>query len=170
MLQQLESFLAANTTNAYCGSIFAMLLATLKKSVLLLMINNKLSKEVVKMSVNLSNAPRPIIPKARSDDYSFLDFDALEISRQLTLLTHALFCKINARELIDSNWLKDSSDEKSPNLLNLLSWERSIENWLITEIISERNPKLQIQVLEKVIHISQVCYISVYTSAFRETI
>lgn len=105
--------------------------------------------------INLINAPRPITPK-NSLEYTFLDFSALELARQITLIDHELFCKIKSRELIGSNIGKERKDIKSPNLINYLNWERNVINWLVTEIISQGNQKLQIQTVDRIISIGQV--------------
>ena len=102
------------------------------------------------------NSPRPIYPKD-SLEYTFLDFDALELARQLTLMDSKIFCKIKPREFIGANWTKDNKDVNSPNLMNYINWERNIINWLVTEIVSQGNPKLQIQTFAKIISVGQAC-------------
>ena len=114
------------------------------------------------------NAPRPIYPKD-SLDYVFLDFDALELARQITLMDHELFCKIKPREFIGVNWLKEGKEIKAANLLTYLSWERHLVNWLVTEIVSNGNPKIQLQILEKIISIAQVHILVVNTKAYGKT-
>lgn len=100
------------------------------------------------------NAPRPIAPK-NSLEYTFLDFNPLELARQITLMDHELFCKIKSRELICSNRVKESKEIKSSNVYNYLNWERNVINWLVTEIISQGNQKLLIQTVERIISIAQ---------------
>jgi hypothetical protein len=101
----------------------------------------------------LINAPSPIYPKD-SLTLSFLDFDAVELARQLTLMDYEVFCKIKAREFIGANWIKEKVN--SPNLLKYINWGRNIMNWLVTEVVSQSNPKLQIQTVEKIIRMGQV--------------
>ena len=103
---------------------------------------------------SLLNAPKPIIPKEALN--SFMDFDNLEIARQLTLMDHELFSLIKPRELINTNWLKEDKELKSPNLFNYLNWGRHVANWLVAEILSRDNAKQRIQVTEKIVSIGQV--------------
>lgn len=102
----------------------------------------------------MNNAPRPIAPK--KIDCTFLDFDALELARQITLMDHALLVKIRPREFTDSNWIKGAKDLKSPNLIKFVNWGQKLTNWLITEIVSQKNDKLQYQTIEKIILLGQV--------------
>jgi hypothetical protein len=117
----------------------------------------------VPITTVLINAPSPIYPKD-SLTHTFLDFDAVELARQVTLMDYELFCKIKPREFIGSNWIKEN---KSQNLLKYIDWGRNIRNWLVTEIVTQANPKLQIQTVEKIIRIAQVFDITLILSIWK---
>lgn len=68
-------------------------------------------------------------------------------------MDHELFCKIKPRELIAAG---RDIDFKSKNLVNYITWERNIINWLVAEITSQENQKLQIQTVERILSIGQV--------------
>ncbi len=107
------------------------------------------------MTSTLTNIPKPILPKD-SLSHVFLDFDATELARQLTLIDHGLFCKIKPRELIGINWLKEEKQRGSSNLLHYINWQNSMISWLTTEIVTQSNQKLRVQTMERIIDVVQV--------------
>lgn len=55
-----------------------------------------------------------------------LQLDSQQVARQLTLLDHALFSAIHPRELLSQAWTKDVKEQRSPNVLAMITrWVRS---------------------------------------------
>lgn len=69
--------------------------------------------------------PEPLLPSMTgvSINYQWLleSVEPLEIARQLTLMEYNLYKKIAPKELLSLSWQKEGKEEKSPNLLNLIS-------------------------------------------------
>ena len=113
---------------------------------------------------DLENAPKPIIPKlskkkkvvAGETLFSILDFDALELARQLTLLDFSLFSQIALREFLDLNWLKETEIHKSPNLVKYSQWSSHIVQWLETEIVTAKDAKTRLQISDRIIMTAHV--------------
>lgn len=63
--------------------------------------------------LNLRSSPAPITPRSRGR--GFLDFDDLEVARQLTLLENEWFKQIQPTECLNQAWIRDKS--AAPNVL-----------------------------------------------------
>ncbi len=63
----------------------------------------------------LSAEPDTFIPN------NFLQWDELEVAKQLTLIEFEIFSKIQAIELMDLAWSKPKLKYKSPNVIDLIN-------------------------------------------------
>lgn len=82
----------------------------------------------------------------------FMDFEPLEIARQLTLIEFDLFSAIQPRELLELGWMKPNKEEISYNLVEMIKWSNRTVNWIISEIVSAReSAKNRALILERVI-------------------
>jgi hypothetical protein len=107
------------------------------------------------------NAPKSIIPIAINGPPGFviLDFSAVELARQLTLLEFQIFQGINAREFLESNWKKKDKN-LAPNITKLSQWSNSVIGWMISEILSVKDLKNRAATLQRVISVGDVIYVS----------
>ncbi|KAJ1546097.1 hypothetical protein HK405_007407, partial [Cladochytrium tenue] len=90
-----------------------------------------------------------------------LEFDPLELARQLTLIEADLFARVKGREFVGLAWTKEDKAERAPNLLRMNQWSNHVVHWLISELVAVRDTggsggvRLRAQVLERVIVFGQ---------------
>ena len=85
-----------------------------------------------------------------------MDFDPLELARQLTLVEHELFCRVQAKEMLDEAWLSKDKLRLAPTLTALAQWSTRMSHWVITEILMVDTPKGRAAVYERFVAIAKV--------------
>ena len=112
--------------------------------------------------------PKPVIPKPAlnrinsikdQSPFTLVDFDPLEVARQLTLMESNIFASIEHREFLDLSWMKEDKELKAPNLLRLIRWNNHVVNWQISEILIQKDVKVRATVIERIIMVAQVRYL-----------
>ncbi|KAJ3390817.1 Kinesin-like protein kif22 [Lobulomyces angularis] len=87
--------------------------------------------------------------------YKFMDWEPLELARQITLIEFEFFYAIKPREFLDLAWMKPDKDLKSPNIMKMVKWSNHVVNWIISEIVSVKDStKSRAIVFEKVVMIA----------------
>ncbi|KAJ3302781.1 hypothetical protein HDV03_004598 [Kappamyces sp. JEL0829] len=87
-----------------------------------------------------------------------VDLDPLEAARQLTLIEFELFCKIKPREFVGLSWMKDDKETRAPNIIKMVRWSNHVIQWLVTEIVSQKdNIKQRAVMMEKIITMAKHC-------------
>lgn len=71
---------------------------------------------------------------SNSETYSLLDFKAIDIAKQMTLLDAELFQKIEIPELLI--FAKDQCEEKSPNLKLFTEHFNNMSYWVRSKILN----------------------------------
>ncbi|KAJ3388692.1 hypothetical protein HDU84_009537 [Entophlyctis sp. JEL0112] len=148
------------------------LLETIKdeklNSIIKAVLNRKLTQEDQVVQIIKSSPPKPVLPKQLQRKYSpdgpsssttsailkvsFSETDPLELARQLTLIEADLFVQVKPRELLDMAWMKDSKEQKAPNISKMVQWSNHVIQWIATEILSvKESHKARAQVFEKII-------------------
>ncbi|KAJ3148781.1 hypothetical protein HDU86_007336 [Geranomyces michiganensis] len=88
-----------------------------------------------------------------------IDFEPLEMARQLTLIEFDLFKAIRSKEYLDLAWMKDSKETDAPNILRITRWSNHVVQWIVTEIVSGKDStKYRASVYERVIMLGQCLY------------
>ena len=111
--------------------------------------------------------PRPIMTKAlltqlrarRFDTVSPLDFDALELARQLTIMESKLYCAITAEEVLEAG--KETSRgvaTPNPNVKAVTSLSTSITGWVAETILDETDAKKRTALVKFYIKLADVCF------------
>lgn len=90
--------------------------------------------------------------------FVLLDFEALEVARQLTLLDFQYYQAIEPREYLDSNWRKKDKQTLSPNIGKFVIWSTCVTNWMISEILNVSDINARAQTIEKLISVASVIY------------
>lgn len=108
---------------------------------------NKDNKEL------LSNRYTPLMPTINSDCFDILNWNEIEIARQLTLTTHFLYCKIEPFEILSicNNGFDFSC---SSNLFIFLNRFNKLNLWIQEEIISYQDVNERALVIGKFIEIA----------------
>jgi RasGEF domain len=97
--------------------------------------------------------PSPVMPKG---EMTFLNFDDVEVARQLTLMEYESYCCIRPRECLNQAWSRSNKEEESPNIVTMIRRSNNIPLWVATEIIKEDKLQRRAYVLKKFINIAEV--------------
>jgi len=114
-----------------------------------------------------SDIPRPIMTKtlltqlrARSFGViSPLDFDALELARQLTIMESKLYCAITAEEILEAG--KEAprgAAIPNPNVKAVTSLSTAITGWVAETILDETDAKKRTALVKFFIKLADVCF------------
>ncbi|KAI1653700.1 ras GEF [Daldinia decipiens] len=87
---------------------------------------------------------------------SFLDFEPLEIARQLTLKQMSIFCSILPEELLGSQWMKKNG-ASSPNVKAMSSFSTDLSNLVADTILQYPEVKKRAVVIKQWIKIAHQC-------------
>ncbi|KAJ3178221.1 hypothetical protein HDU87_003773 [Geranomyces variabilis] len=88
-----------------------------------------------------------------------VDFEPLELARQLTLMEFDLFKAIRSKEYLDLAWMKDSKETDAPNILRMTRWSNHVVQWIVSEIVSGKDStKYRAGLFERVIMLGQSLY------------
>lgn len=88
---------------------------------------------------------------------SIVDFDALEIARQLTLKQMSIFCSILPEELLGSQWMKNNG-ASSPNVKAMSSFSTGLSNVVADSILQFSETKKRATIVKQWIKIAHHCY------------
>ncbi|KAI3328128.1 RasGEF domain-containing protein [Xylariaceae sp. AK1471] len=87
---------------------------------------------------------------------SVLDFDSLEIARQITLKQMSIFCSIKPEELLGSQWMKRGGID-SPNVKAMSSFSNDLSNLVADTILQYPEVKKRAAMIKQWIKIAHHC-------------
>ncbi|KAK5661336.1 hypothetical protein OQA88_11231 [Cercophora sp. LCS_1] len=87
---------------------------------------------------------------------SILDFDPLEIARQLTMKQMSLFCCITPDELLGSRWTKDAGAH-TPNVKSMMAFTTGLSHLVADTILQYEEVKRRAMVIKHWIKIAHQC-------------
>jgi len=105
-----------------------------------------------------TSAPAPILPK-NMKKLKFLDIDATEFARQLTIIESRLYGKIKPVECLDKTWQKKSQPDDpdyAPNVKSLILHSNQLTNWVAEMILSQQEVKKRVHVIKHFVAIADV--------------
>lgn len=100
----------------------------------------------------------------------FMDFDPIEIARQLTLIDEVVMKDIRPRECFGElshaypayhpgqAWMKKDSDRNAPNIVKYTMWFNEVNRWVQTEILSCQTNTERVDVFKKFLEVCDVYY------------
>ncbi|GAB7358165.1 hypothetical protein MBLNU230_g0319t2 [Neophaeotheca triangularis] len=106
-----------------------------------------------------SQAPPPIIPK-NMKKLKFLDIDALEFARQLTIIESKLYGKIKPTECLNKTWQKkvnEGDPDPAPNVKALILHSNQLTNWVAQMILTQGDVKRRVVVIKHFVSIADKC-------------
>ncbi|KAF2485941.1 guanine-nucleotide dissociation stimulator CDC25 [Neohortaea acidophila] len=106
-----------------------------------------------------SQAPAPIIPK-NMKKLKFLDIDALEFARQLTIIESRLYGKIKPTECLDKTWqkkIKEGEPDPAENVKALILHSNQLANWVAQMILTQQDVKRRVVVIKHFVSIADKC-------------
>ncbi|OQO14700.1 hypothetical protein B0A48_00081 [Cryoendolithus antarcticus] len=106
-----------------------------------------------------SQAPPPIVPK-NMKKLKFLDIDALEFARQLTIIESRLYGKIKPTECLNKTWHKKVGDptlDPAANVKALILHSNQLTNWVAQMILTQADVKRRVVVIKHFVAIADKC-------------
>lgn len=103
--------------------------------------------------------PPPILPK-NLRKLKFLDIDALEFARQLTIIEFKLYGKIKHTECLNKAWqkkLEEGEADPAENLKALIFNSNQLTNWVAQMILTQGDVKRRAIVIKHFVNIAERC-------------
>ncbi|KAL8916256.1 MAG: hypothetical protein Q9208_008611 [Pyrenodesmia sp. 3 TL-2023] len=103
--------------------------------------------------------PPPIMPK-NMKKLKFLDIDATEFARQLTIIESRLYGKIKPTECLNKTWQKKvGPDEPEPaaNVKALILHSNQLTNWVAEMILTQSDVKKRVIVIKHFVAVADKC-------------
>ncbi|THC92967.1 hypothetical protein EYZ11_007558 [Aspergillus tanneri] len=103
--------------------------------------------------------PTPITPK-NMKKLKFLDIDATEFARQLTIIESRLYSKIRPIECLNKTWQKKvGPDEAEPaaNVKALILHSNQLTNWVAEMILNQSDVKKRVVVIKHFVNVADKC-------------
>lgn len=108
----------------------------------------------------LSTPPPPILPKNPKvfGKIKFLDIDALEFARQLTLTESQLYVKIKPTDCMSKAWSnKDPKKRKGENIKAMILNSNQMTGWVTHSILSPQEPRKRVSYIKHWLAIAEKC-------------
>lgn len=106
--------------------------------------------------INKSQAHSLAVWKSGGHTPSIMDFEPLEIARQLTIKQMSIFCSILPEELLGSQWMKKGG-LGSPNVKKLTALSTELSNLVADTILQHNEVKKRAAVIKQWIKIAHQC-------------
>ncbi|THW07666.1 guanine-nucleotide dissociation stimulator CDC25 [Aureobasidium pullulans] len=111
------------------------------------------------LTLNSEKTPTPIIPK-NIKKLKFLDIDALEFARQLTIIESRLYCKIKPTECLNKTWqkkLQPNEPDPAANVKALILHSNQLTNWVAQMILTQADVKRRVIVIKHFVAVADKC-------------
>ena len=105
-----------------------------------------------------TSTPVPIMPK-NMKKLKFLDIDATEFARQLTIIESRLYGKIKPTECLNKTWQKKVSPdapEPAANVKALILHSNQLTNWVAEMILTQSDVKKRVVVIKHFVSVADV--------------
>ena len=113
-----------------------------------------------KMVLTLNTTtPTPIMPK-NMKKLKFLDIDATEFARQLTIIESRLYNKIKPTECLNKTWSRKVNPEEgdlAPNVKSLILHSNQLTNWVTEMILTQSDVKKRVVVIKHFVTVADKC-------------
>jgi son of sevenless-like protein len=116
-----------------------------------------------------TQTPQPILPK-NMKKLKFLDIDATEFARQLTIIESRLYGKIKPTECMNKTWQrKVDPNEPDPaaNIKALILHSNQLTNWVAQMILNQADVKRRVIVIKHFVSVADVSCRSFPVDDFR---
>ena len=124
------------------------------------------NKTIIKRKQNRIMTPRDniyrLIHKKKKDNNKFnvLDYREIDISNQLTYISKIYFNNIEIKEILNSKFSKINKEIDSPNIIKLIRNSNNLTNFVIENILSEKNITNRARIIEQWIKICETLRIN----------
>lgn len=106
-----------------------------------------------------TTTPAPILPKHMMKKLKFLDIDAVEFARQLTIIESRLYGKIKPTECLNKTWqkkLNPGDPDPAPNVKALILHSNQLTNWVAQMILTQVDVKKRVIVIKHFVNVADV--------------
>ncbi|PUU76882.1 ras guanine nucleotide exchange factor domain-containing protein [Tuber borchii] len=103
--------------------------------------------------------PPPIMPK-HMKKLKFLDIDALEFARQLTIIESKSYGKLKAAECLSKGWSKQPSSggpDPAENIRAIIMQSNRLTNWVAEMILTQTEVRKRVIVIKHFIAVAEKC-------------
>ncbi|KAK6524226.1 hypothetical protein TWF694_005881 [Orbilia ellipsospora] len=115
-------------------------------------------------AVALNQAPEPRVTRTQynvlrsfqangGEVPSVIEFDPIEMARQLTIIDQKIFCQIAPHELLGKEWTK-KQDSRAVNVLEMTKLSTQMALWIAFTILNDPDPKRRAAVIKHWIKIA----------------
>ncbi|KAJ3324870.1 hypothetical protein HDU76_013312 [Blyttiomyces sp. JEL0837] len=101
------------------------------------------------------DVPPPILPRSLRR-IKFLDLDALEVARQLTIIESKEYNKLQPTEFLKKAW-SDKENNFAVNVKAMIETSNQVAGWVAQSILSEKEPKKRASLIKHFINIAERC-------------
>lgn len=115
--------------------------------------------EMKRMILNMvSQPPQPILPK-HMKKLKFLDIDATEFARQLTIIESKSYGKLKAAECLSKGWSKQPNGGPDPaeNIRAIIMQSNRLTNWVAEMILTQTEVRKRVIVIKHFIAVAEKC-------------
>ncbi|KAF2429771.1 guanine-nucleotide dissociation stimulator CDC25 [Tothia fuscella] len=105
------------------------------------------------------STPAPILPK-NMRKLKFLDIDATEFARQLTIVESRLYGKIKATECLNKTWqrkLAPGEADPASNMKGFILHSNQLTNWVAQMILNQADVKRRVIVIKHFVGVADKC-------------
>ncbi|KAF2138693.1 uncharacterized protein K452DRAFT_255463 [Aplosporella prunicola CBS 121167] len=106
-----------------------------------------------------TQTPQPILPK-HMKKLKFLDIDATEFARQLTIIESRLYGKIRPTECLNKTWqkkLEPGEPDPASNVKALILHSNQLTNWVAQMILTQQDVKRRVVVIKHFVTVADKC-------------
>ncbi|KAF1837805.1 ras GEF [Decorospora gaudefroyi] len=106
-----------------------------------------------------AQTPQPILPK-HMKKLKFLDIDATEFARQLTIIESRLYGKIRPTECLNKTWQKKllpGEPDPAANIKALILHSNQLTNWVAQMILTQQDVKRRVIVIKHFVNVADKC-------------
>ncbi|KAH7910846.1 ras guanine nucleotide exchange factor domain-containing protein [Hygrophoropsis aurantiaca] len=123
---------------------------------LLVVVERARGGELKKMTINttLTSPPTSIVPKTNKK-LKLLDIDALELSRQLTIMESHLYQKIRPMECLQRS--REQKTDHNDNIARVIQTSNRIANWVADSVLSHEDSRKRAAVIKQFISVADRC-------------
>lgn len=98
--------------------------------------------------------------KKDNNKFNVLDYREIDISNQLTYISKIYFNNIEIKEILNSKFSKINKEIDSPNIIKLIRNSNNLTNFVIENILSEKNVTNRARIIEQWIKICETLRIN----------
>lgn len=86
-----------------------------------------------------------------------IQWPAIELARQLTIIETELFGKIKPKECLNQNWNNKNRQTKAPSIYRMIERTNQVGNWVASEILICDSSKERVHAITKFVKVALEC-------------